>query len=538
VVLKLFPMVRKWSLLIVFLFLSAFSFWLMWNTFSYDTAKHQILISAKAWSDFGAYLPQIRSFSLGNNFPPEYPLFPGEPTRYHFLFYLFSGFLEKTGMRLDWAINLPSAIGLILLLLMMFLLSQKIFHKTSVSLLTVLFFLFNGSLSFLDFLDKYPLSSQSLNNLINLNSFVSFGPWNGSAISAFWNLNIYTNQRHLAFSFAVALTAIYLLYSGKRKMVYLTGFILGSFLLLNQAVFLITLGFVGWYFVIKSDLRKPLLVSLLGLLPWLLLSRLISISPSQISFYPGFLITESMTVVNIVKYWFLNIGLHLFLIPVGFVLAPKRARILIIPLLGLLIVPNLFRLSPDIINNHKFFNFFLILGYMFSSWTIYKIWQKGKMWKVISGVLVSFSILGGLVDILPVINDYYLPVSDIPVNADAKFFYENTSPDAVVLNSTWLYHPASIAGRKIFNGYPYFTWSFGYDQVSREKITASIYSGTNKQQVCKSLLDSHIGFVELSSHHEVFIKPNWPMWQKEFSPIYQNPVSGLKVYDILQNCRI
>jgi len=529
-------MVRKWSLLLGFLLLSAFSFWLMWHTLSYDAQNNQILIASKAWSDFGGYLPQIRSFSFGNNFPPEYPLFPGEPTRYHFLFYMFSGFLENIGVRFDWAVNLPSTMGLILLLLMIFLTSQKIFKKIGVSLLAVIFFLFNGSLSFVDYFSKHPLSNFSLGKFFSNTAFPSFGPWNGSAISAFWNLNIYTNQRHLAFSFAVALVVIFLLYSGKRRPLYLTGFFLGSFLLLNQAVFLITLGFVGWFFIAKPGLQKTILISLLGLLPWLLLSRLISVTPSQITFHPGFLLDESMSVFNIIKYWFFNIGLHLFLIPVGFVLAPKKSRILIIPLLGLFIIPNLLQLSQDIINNHKFFNFFLIVGSMFSSWAIFRIWKKGIMGKIFSLLLVCFTVFGGLVDIIPIINDYYLSVSDIPVNADAKFFYENTPSNAVVLNSTWLYHPASIAGRKIFNGYPYFTWSFGYDQVTRENITTSIYSSSSKQQACRLLLDNNIAFVELSSRTETFIKPNWKIWQNDFSPTYQNPVSGLSVYDTQTNC--
>src|SRR3989338_2340453 len=95
----------------LFFVLFLFSFWLMRRTLSYDPSASSILIGGKYWSDFCGHLPQIRSFSKGLNWPPEYPLFPGEPIRYHFLFYALVGLLEKSGLRLDWALNIPSALG-------------------------------------------------------------------------------------------------------------------------------------------------------------------------------------------------------------------------------------------------------------------------------------------------------------------------------------------------------------------------------------------------------------------------------------------
>src|SRR5258708_453113 len=81
----------RFFVLVLFLF----SCYLMIHTFSYDTNKHQIIMGSRVWSDFGAHIPLIRSFSLGNNWPPEYPLFPGEKIRYHFLFYAIAGILER-----------------------------------------------------------------------------------------------------------------------------------------------------------------------------------------------------------------------------------------------------------------------------------------------------------------------------------------------------------------------------------------------------------------------------------------------------------
>src|SRR3990167_5196708 len=126
--------------LAVFSFL--FSSWLMFSTFSYKAGS--MLIASKAWSDFASTIPLIRSFSLGANFPPQYPLFPGEPINYHFLFYAFVGLLEKTGLPIGLALNIPSLLGFSFLLLMIYLLANLLFKSKSVGIISVIFFLFNS----------------------------------------------------------------------------------------------------------------------------------------------------------------------------------------------------------------------------------------------------------------------------------------------------------------------------------------------------------------------------------------------------------
>lgn len=493
----------------------------MWHTLSYNPTTHSILVGGKYWSDFGGHLPLIRSFSMGQNWPPEYATFPGERIHYHFLFYYFAGLLEKSGLRLDWALNLPSATGFFLLLVLIYLFSYRLFHRHLTSLLSVIFFLFNGSLSWLDFLDKYKISE-----LPKLIHFPSFGPWNGSQISAFWNLNIYTNQRHLGLSFALSLLILYLLYS--RRYVFIVGFLAGLLLMLNQAAFLIAVLFITWFFLIDSKLRFPLIVSSLGGVPWLYLSlRTIPIS-SSITYHPLFLLQPPLNISTILRYWFFNMGPHLILIPLGFILAPKRAKLFIIPLLIIFIVPNIWQFSVDMINNHKFFNFFLLLGSMYTAYAL----SRYKLLLILTPLLI----LGGIVDFFPVKNDTYGSLSDIQANPDAQFFAQKTPPNAVVLNSYWYYHPASIAGRKIFNGYSYFSWALGYDQGTRERQTLDIYTASDTMTACRLSKANNISYIELNDHPEGFIKPNWDLWRTQFVPVYRNPISGTSVYNVSTSC--
>ncbi|MCJ7826137.1 hypothetical protein MUP56_00795, partial [Patescibacteria group bacterium] len=214
--------------LVIFLLFSVlcllFSTWLMFRTFSFDKNTQSMEIAGKCWSDFGAHIPMIRSFSLGGNFDrmlsfrmPEYPIFPGAPIRYHFIFYMIVGLLEKLGIRIDWALNIPSIIDFSGLLTLIGILSYKLFKNYAVALLSVIFFLFNGSLSFLKFFEKNPLSPTTITDVLTNRTFSSFGPWDQGLVSAFWNLNIYTNQRHLTAGFAIGLGFIALLLFLEKK---------------------------------------------------------------------------------------------------------------------------------------------------------------------------------------------------------------------------------------------------------------------------------------------------------------------------------
>src|SRR3989344_8019775 len=118
---------KRFDIILIFFFF-LFSFWLMFHTFGYVAVTSQMRPATTTWSDFGSHLPLIRSFSIGANLPrllrgeaPEYPLFPGAPIRYHFLFYAIVGLLERIGVRIDWALNVPSALGLGFLMVMIYL---------------------------------------------------------------------------------------------------------------------------------------------------------------------------------------------------------------------------------------------------------------------------------------------------------------------------------------------------------------------------------------------------------------------------------
>lgn len=538
--------IKKHLIGIIILLLSAiFSFWLMSATFSYHEGS--MSIATKAWSDFGSHIPLIRSFSYGFNFPIEYPIFPGEPIRYHFLFYLFVGIFEKLGLRIDYSLNILSALSFMSLIMSIYLLSSFLFKSKKVAILSVVFFLFNSSLSFLEFFKVHPISPHIFSQIIYNNTFSSFGPYDGKIVSAFWNLNIYTNQRHLALSISFLLLLMLFMLKLSRKNIKLNYLIIFSWSVLigilpylHFGIFIMLYIIIGTLFIFFPKARLSIFFILFfgGVLA---LPRLLFLQngalPSSLEIYIGYLSSDK-TFIGILYYWFMNLGLSIILIPFGFLLSPKDGKKIFLAVLSLFIIGNLIKFSPEIAANHKFFTFFIIIGNMFSAFALLKLWHIRILGKVIVVPLFCLMILSGVIDFFPIKNDSYMTIADYPKNLDVKWIVENTPKDSIFLNSTYFNHPASIAGRKIFLGWPYFPWSIGYDTNKRSAIMKQMLGSSDISSACRLLKKNNIDYVEIKIQNppDPNIPPISRLYEQRFYKIYSNIQENYSLYEVKKSC--
>ena len=541
---KAVKIIKKYKIEFVLLIISlVFSYWLMFSTFSYQNGSMEI--STKAWSDFASHVPLIRSFSFGNNFPPEYPLFSGPPIRYHFLFYAFVGILEKIGVRIDYALNIPSILGFSFLILMIYIFSKEVFKSRAVGILSVVLFLFNGSLSFVKYFSTNNFSKEALINLVNSNKFISFGPYDSSTISAFWNLNIYTNQRHLALSYALSLFIIYFFIKKDRKIdikrAVLIGIALGLSFVLNMAVFAINLSVLGTMFLLFNKNRLNIFITLLTgaivALPQYVWIQSLS-SSSKPFIHLGYLV-QNLNLYGFIDYWFQNLGLHLVLIPLAFLLVDKYKRKILLSFFTLFIIGNLIQFSPEIAANHKFFNLFMIIGVMYSSYLLVLMWNKKIFLRSVVVIFFILLILSGIMDFFPLLNDKKISLPDYPNNPNISWIMKNTNPDSVFLNTEYLYDNASLAGRKIFLGWPYFSWSQGYDTDEKYKVMSQMLTADNKNTACKLLIVNKINYIEINENN--LNDPNLPrvsgIFKSKFTAVYKNSLKRYFIYDVNKSCK-
>jgi hypothetical protein len=531
---------------VLFLILFLFSALLMFKTFGVDNSGN-MKIAAKVWSDFAATIPLIRSFSFGSNFPPEYPIFSGSPIRYHFVFFYLVGMLEKIGLPINWALNIPSTLGFFALLLMIYLLTKEVFAKKSVAVLAVILFLFNSSFGFLEFFKNNPISADTLSTIINNSSFSSFGPYDGKTVSAFWSLNIYTNQRHLALAYASFLFLVYIIYKASKKPKNLTltrsiviGIAVGLFPFVHLAVFGVMAISIAVYFLLYPKLRLQLF--LMGSAAMILaMPQIAWMGPSQIEtsfFDPGYLV-EQLSAAAIANYWILNLGLSLVVAPLGFLLSKKEQRKVFIPFIVLFLMGNMFKFSAEVAANHKFFNLFIIGANMFSAYLLIKMWGSSLFAKLIIIPVILFLTLTGIIDFFPIVNDNHIVLKDIPNNEAAAFIKESTPKASVFLNSSYLYNPASIAGRKIFMGWPYFAWSAGYDTHSRGKLMDNIFTSVDKREICMLLKLNKIDYftIQDTSQDRDFPNINLRFYNNNFTPVYIDAVNpDFMIFSVSANC--
>lgn len=185
--------IRDWLCLGICLL---FGWWLMVTTLNYQDGSFQF--GFKSWSDFGANLSLAQSFALGNNFPSEHPFFPGEPLRYHFLFWFQSANLSFLGLNLVWAINLLSIFSLAALLILIATFTEMLFGSRVAGRLAVILFFFPAtSLAYIPFWQKQASFGGAIGAIFHSTQFLATGyPFRGEDWGAL-TVAVFANQRQL-----------------------------------------------------------------------------------------------------------------------------------------------------------------------------------------------------------------------------------------------------------------------------------------------------------------------------------------------------
>lgn len=175
---------------------------------------------------------------------------------------------------------------------------------------------------------------------------------------------------------------------------------------------------------------------------------------------------------------------------------------------------------------------------MFSAYTLYILWRKKQLFRPFVIIIFFFMTFGGVIDFFPIYNDHKISITDYKENEDANWIKNNTSPNSVFLNTTFLYDPASLAGRKIFLGWPYFAWSQGYNTEKRGKILKSILGSEDKQTACKLLEENKIDYLEIKVQNppDPNVPPIFDLFQKEFVKGYANSQENYSIYSVNSNC--
>jgi len=501
-----------------------FSFWLFSRTFAYRNG--QILVASNEYLDFGAHVPLIRSFSKGQNFPPQMPFCSNKPIFYHFLFDFTTAIFERMGWSIAISYNLLSALSLASLLITIYYFSQKVFKVKSrlLGLLASTFFVVTPDLSFLFFPLQQGLT-KSLETIRNHNFYLNNGLRTNPFFGGFFNINVFTNQRHLVFGFGLFMIFILLLaqlnwQQFKKRTIVFAGLLLGLLPFWQNFVFLaIILVYLGALIInpARREIFKILTVAFLVALPQLVFIR--SHTQNQISFRPGFLIHDNLTLVNWLKFWFYNLGFGLPVMVAGWWLMPAKVKKFFLPIWALFVIPNIFSFSREPFNDHKFFCLFAIFEAIFVAWFLVWLWKKGNFGKILTMILLTLLLASGFLNLLVVKNDVWVIFPDINKNPFLIWLKNNTGPRDVFLTNLEIWDPVNLAGRPTFLGRPHYLWTYGAIPSERMIEKEIILQGEKEEKV-KEILN--LNKVKFLAFNKEGLKVNWQFFEKNFPKVFED----------------
>lgn len=481
--------------IITFLFL--FSFLLFEKSFSYDQGKGHFLISSNLYQDMGAHIPFIRSFSNGNNFPSEIPFFAGSKLMYHFMFDLYAGILEFLGLRIDFAYNAISAVSLTFFILVVYALAKKIFSSSFVGIISVILFFFNSDLSFFKMINQQGISLLYIwhKNMYESGSLFSI-PY-----SPFLHINVILNQRHLIFSLLIVFSLILLIL--EKKLFKTKPSLIAGILLIGLLPFWNAFAYFSIVIVLLCILitglvnRKNILILLFSSFI-IALSQLIMLKSEShipILIKPGFLIANNFSLMNLFYFWFWSLGASIIFILLGFILSSNKQKQIFIIFLPLFILPNIFQFAPDMFDNHKFFNIWIVMANIFAAFGLSLLLKKGLALRMLAFCGILLMVVSGVLNFIVVKNDIYVRIQDYKKNSLMNFVNNYIPKRSIILTNGEIYDPISLTGNRLFITRPRYIFLYGGNSDKKEIERRIVMDFIDKEKADNILHSENIAYI-------------------------------------------
>ena len=102
------------------------------------------MIGSNAYADLVVHTAMTSTFGIGGNVPTSYSFFPGDGIHWHFLFYFYTGVLNYLGFPIDYAINIPSILSMVAMLILLGSIATLIAEHKYAFFFSILLSLFRG----------------------------------------------------------------------------------------------------------------------------------------------------------------------------------------------------------------------------------------------------------------------------------------------------------------------------------------------------------------------------------------------------------
>lgn len=502
-----------WKELIFFSVLFVFLTWIIFYVFY---IKDGILYSGfTVFGDYAPHTAMMRSFSLQNNFPTQYPHFGGQDVKYHFMFQFLVGNLEFLGLRLDIAYNAASILALLGFLMLLYSIARRVVGSGKAGVLTVLFFFFRSALTFFQFLWEHLRAGDLLQVLQENTSFIGYTTNEDWGL---WNFNVYLNQRHLAFGLLIVALVLWMyldwveqgcrhkekglvwfrnrLFSKEAWKCRYVENALAAGLLIGMTSFWNGAAVIGGLlilmgFAVCSDGKLDYLITAVTAVVFSVLQTRLFMKGSSVeaAFQWGF-IAEDKSAAGVLWYLIQMSGIFFTGALILFFFYKKRLqRAVLVSSLFPLVFAFCFSLTPDITVNHKYIMISYAFLAMFWAGAVCLLFRKKWQGRILAAVLTVCLTITGIYDFVIIVRDNG-PGHRVTVNTNSSltdWLAQNLDSRDLILTPEYSISEVTMAGVMMYLGWPYYAWSAGYDTYGRAENAKEIYTSRDPERV-KSLV--------------------------------------------------
>jgi DNA-binding beta-propeller fold protein YncE len=323
------------------------------------------------------------------------------------------------------------------------------------------------------------------------------------------------------------------------------GFLLGALPFWNALVFTACFAILAGLFVLFPCRKQMLglgLVTALVAMPQLIILRAGGVKTATHSLLHWGYIVDPPSVANVLKYVGFSFGLKWSLVLVALAFAGWFHRRLFLVLCSLFAVTFCLQMSLETLANHKYLNIWLIIGNLFAAYGISRLWLIRPRWlrfltAPIALLITAAIVLGGAIDLVPIHHGYFV---DLKYDNDPliKWVRTNTKPHDLFLSDRFVNHQILLAGRRLFYGWPSFSWGAGYDTTRRDEEYRQLFESTDPYQVFRLLKKNQIAYVAIDEgvrqsdfirrHNEELYSLNFPkVWEDK-----KNEYASLVIYKV------
>ena len=324
-----------------------------------------------------------------------------------------------------------------------------------------------------------------------------------------------------------------------------SGVLLGLLPMFNSAVFLSAAAVLGIMFLLFPQRGQMLFLAatagLVALPQMLYLSTGSGRAQMPKLLHWGYTI-DHPTMMNVAKYLGFTFGFKWLLIALALIFATSLQRRFFLSAFSLLLVAFCFQFTIEVLANQKFIHIWVIIANLFVAFALWRLWRSRVVGSTLPGKCAAIGatlliIPGGLIDFFPIHNTGW---SEVTYKNDPliDWLNKNTTPRDIFLTDRFVNHPLLMAGRRVFYGWPYYSWGAGYDASKRDKVYMDMFEIRDPWKVYRLLKENGIAYVAFDGavRQASFIKrPNEQVYATYFPKVFedkQNKYNSMIIYKV------